>query len=181
MVGSGTRLRRSHTGYADPMTRRATTKPTAGKGTRPSGAGPVLLGLGLGAFVDGIVMHQILQWHHLVSGHAPMTTVAGLELNTLADGFFQAAALLLVAGGVLVLLAHWRQGRLAPSWSRLGGLVVVGLGLFNVADSVVNHWLLGTHHVRDDMGAPLFWDIGFFVLSVAVTGIGWLLARRSRG
>jgi hypothetical protein len=25
----------------------------------------ILLGLGLGGFVDGIVLHQILQWHHI--------------------------------------------------------------------------------------------------------------------
>jgi uncharacterized membrane protein len=28
----------------------------------------LLLGLGLGGFIDGIVMHQILQWHHLLTG-----------------------------------------------------------------------------------------------------------------
>ena len=28
---------------------------------------PLLLtGFGLGAFLDGIVLHQVLQWHHLV-------------------------------------------------------------------------------------------------------------------
>ncbi len=25
-----------------------------------------ILGLGLGGFFDGIVLHQILQWHHLI-------------------------------------------------------------------------------------------------------------------
>ena len=47
----------------------------------------LLLGIGLGGFVDGIVLHQILQWHHLLSstGEHPATTVAGLAANTLAD------------------------------------------------------------------------------------------------
>jgi hypothetical protein len=51
------------------------------------------MGLGLGGFLDGIVLHQILQWHHMLTdtGDHPMTTVAGLEANTLADGFFHAA------------------------------------------------------------------------------------------
>ena len=53
----------------------------------------LLLGVGLGGFVDGIVLHQILQWHHLLTseGSYPATTVAGLEANTLADGLFHAA------------------------------------------------------------------------------------------
>ena len=138
----------------------------------------LLLGLGFGAFVDGIAMHLLLQWHHLVSSRAEATTLAGLEVNILADGVFHAAALLLVLGGATLLVAQWRQGRLAPSWSFHAGLVIAGVGLFNIADSIVNHWLLGTHHVRDDLGAPLSWDVGFFVLALALAVAGWMLHRR---
>ena len=28
----------------------------------------ILLGIGPGGFVDGIVLHQILQWHHMTTG-----------------------------------------------------------------------------------------------------------------
>lgn len=27
-----------------------------------------MLGFGLGGFFDGILLHQLLQWHHLLSG-----------------------------------------------------------------------------------------------------------------
>ena len=59
----------------------------------------LLMGLGLGGFIDGIVLHQVLQWHHMLTstGEYPMTTVAGLEANTLADGFFHLATWLLVS------------------------------------------------------------------------------------
>lgn len=55
----------------------------------PVSAG-ILFGLGLGGFFDGIVLHQILQWHHMMSDTAgyPVTTLRGLEVNTVADGFF---------------------------------------------------------------------------------------------
>jgi uncharacterized membrane protein len=45
-----------------------------------------LLGLGLGGFIGGIVMHEILQWHHMLTGtgNQPATTVDGLEANMLA-------------------------------------------------------------------------------------------------
>ena len=55
---------------------------------RPSIRPGILLGIGLSGFVDGILLHQILQWHHMVSNDVPMRSVAGLEDNTFADGIF---------------------------------------------------------------------------------------------
>ena len=112
-----------------------------------------MYGLGLGGFVDGIVLHQILQWHHMVSdteGNS-MTSLAGLEVNTRADGFFHVATWLLVLGASIVTLAQWRQGRLAPSWSFHFGGVLAGWGVFNVVEGLIDHQLLGAHHVRDDL------------------------------
>ncbi len=148
-------------------------------GRQPSPAAAIMYGIGLGGFVDGIVLHQILQWHHLLSatGDHPVTTVAGLEVNTLADGFFHVASWLFVVGASIVTLAHWRQGRLAPSWRfHLGG-VLVGWGLFNLVEGVVDHQLLGIHHVRDDLGGPVAWDLGFLGVSVLLVAAGWLLQR----
>jgi uncharacterized membrane protein len=140
----------------------------------------LLFGLGLGGFVDGIVLHQILQWHHMVSATdgGPMTTVAGLELNTLADGFFHLATWLLVVAASLTMLAAWRQGRVAPNYSFHLGLVLAGWGVFNVVEGLIDHQLLGVHHVRDDLGAPLSWDLGFLAFGVVLIGGGWALHRR---
>jgi uncharacterized membrane protein len=132
----------------------------------PSKASGLLYGLGLGGFIDGIVLHQIFQWHHMVS-HVedyPTTTVAGLEMNTLADGFFHLATWFLVLAGSITALSAWRQGRLAPSWSFHFGLVLMGWGIFNVVEGLIDHQILGIHHVRDDLGAPLSWDFGFLAL-----------------
>ena len=145
---------------------------------RPSRAPGLLFGIGLGGFVDGIVLHQILQWHHMVSHEVPPTTVAGLEVNTLADGFFHLATWVLVLVGTLLLVADWRRGRLAPSWSFHVGLLVLGWGVFNLVEGTVNHQILRIHHVRDDLGAPLSWDVGFLVVSALLVAGGWLLHRR---
>ena len=140
-----------------------------------------MYGIGLGGFVDGIVLHQIVQWHHMVSDVAdyPVTTVAGLEVNTLADGFFHVATWLFVVGASVVTLAQWRQGRLAPSWTfHLGG-VVTGWGLFNVVEGVLDHHILGIHHVHagDDQ---VWWDIGFLALGALLAAVGYLLQRSGR-
>lgn len=146
----------------------------------PSKAAGILLGLGLGGFIDGIVLHQILQWHHMVSatGEHPTDTVAGLEVNTLVDGFFHLVMWLLVLAASIATIHSWRQGRLAPNWSFHFGLVIAGWGLFNVVEGLIDHQILRIHHVRDDLGGPLPWDLGFLVVSVLLTAAGWLLHRR---
>jgi uncharacterized membrane protein len=140
----------------------------------------LLYGLGLGGFVDGIVLHQLLQWHHMVSDVAayPVTTVAGLEVNTFADGAFHAVTWLLVVAASLTTYVAWRSGRLAPGWSFQGGLVLAGWGLFNLVEGLVDHQLLGIHHVRDDLGGPLSWDLGFVLLGALQVAGGWALHRR---
>jgi uncharacterized membrane protein len=57
-------------------------------------------------------------------------------------------------------------------------LVLAGWGIFNVVEGLIDHQLLGVHHVRDDLGAPLSWDIGFLALGVLLIVGGWLLHER---
>jgi uncharacterized membrane protein len=143
----------------------------------------ILLGLGLGGFVDGILLHQILQWHHMrsgdgVGGDEPLTTVGGLEANTIADGLFHAATWLLVVIGLFMLWHRSRSNGNAPSWTELAGTLLIGWGVFNVVEGVVNHQILGIHHLRDDLGAPLGWDLGFLAFGVLLVVVGWLMVRR---
>lgn len=145
---------------------------------KPSVLPGLLFGLGFGGFVDGIVLHEILQWHHMISGAQSSETLAGLELNVVADGFFHVVTWLLVMAGSIMTLVSWRQGRRAPTWSFHFGLLVAGWGFFNVVEGLIDHQLLGVHHVRDDLGAPLSWDIGFLVFGVILIGAGWVLYRR---
>jgi uncharacterized membrane protein len=41
--------------------------------------------------------------------------------------------------------------------------------------------VLGIHHVRDDLGGPVGWDIGFLVFGVLLVLGGRLLSRDGRG
>ena len=136
------------------------------------------MGLGFGGFIDGIVLHEILQWHHMISSAEPTDTVAGLELNVVADGVFHVATWLLVMAGTTLTVVSWRQGRLAPNWWFHIGLLLLGWGVFNVVEGVIDHQLLNVHHVRDDLGAPLTWDVGFLIFGALLIGGGWLFYRR---
>src|SRR4028119_2312431 len=92
----------------------------------PVSAG-ILFGLGLGGFFDGIVLHQVLQWHHLVtSAGYPPDSVENLKVNTFWDGVFHSATYLFVALGVAILWRRSRQahrpwpGRLLPGSLLMG-------------------------------------------------------------
>jgi uncharacterized membrane protein len=145
----------------------------------PTGAG-IWLGLGLGGFFDGIVLHQILQWHHLVtSAGFPPDTVENLKFNTLWDGLFHAATYLFVLIGLILL---WRAAsRPHARWSgkMLVGTILLGFGLFNVVEGIIDHQILGIHHVNETVPREqwVYWDMGFIVWGVAMLVIGWLLWR----
>ena len=145
--------------------------------TRPRAPG-ILLGIGLGAFVDGIVLHQILQWHHLISSENdhPTTTVAGLEANTLADGLFHAAAWLVVIGGICVLWRRTNEWRWAASARALFAWMLVGWGAFNLVEGAINHQILGIHHVREGAGHQTAYDVGFLAVSALLLLVGWVAA-----
>jgi uncharacterized membrane protein len=139
-----------------------------------------LMGVGLGGFIDGIVLHQVLQWHHLLTGDnggEPADTVAGLEANTLADGFFHVATWVVVVIAMLMTVRLWQRRALAPPWRAHVGMLLAGWGVFNVVEGVIDHHLLGIHHVRDDLGAPLGWDLAFLAFGALLVTIGLVLAR----
>ncbi len=157
------------------------TRRTVGTDERRTVTGPgILLGLGLGGFVDGIVLHQLLQWHHMISSTAdgPMDTVAGLEANTLADGVFHAATWLLTAAGVWWLWTNVSRRRITLDRQFFGWLIF-GWGLFNVLDEVLFHALLDLHHIREGDN-ELAYDVAFTVIGVAQLVIGYALARSGR-
>jgi uncharacterized membrane protein len=150
---------------------------------RPLVVGGIWLGLGLGGFFDGVVFHQILQWHHmLTSAGYPATSVANLNLNSLADGLFHAATYLFTLIGLTVL---WRAStRNDIIWLAriLIGAILIGWGIFNLVEGLIDHQLLGIHHVRDDLPPgpiKLGWDLGFLAWGALMLVIGWRLARMS--
>jgi len=152
--------------------------PRAGTGSSPRTA-PLLLGLGLGGFLDGIVLHQVLQWHHMVTSTkgGSFDTIAGLERNTLVDGFFHLATWVLVITATTMMFRSWRAGRPAPPPRVHVGLILVGWGIFNLVEGTINHLILGIHHVRDDLGAPIGWDLAFLALGLVQVLGGLALAR----
>jgi uncharacterized membrane protein len=122
----------------------------------------LVLGIGLGGFADGIVLHQIVQWHNMGSAVLPPNTMDAMKLNMRWDGLFHAATWVITLIGVVMLWADRRVT--APSARLLAGQMILGWGLFNLVEGVVDHHALNLHHVRDlPMHVPVY-DWAFLLL-----------------
>lgn len=149
-------------------------------GSRLRWAG-LLLGIGLGGFFDGIVLHQILQWHHMLTsqGNYPANTVAGLQVNTLWDGLFHAVTYIATVAGLFLLWSAARQPHQTWSTKPLIGLLLMGWGSFNLVEGLVDHQILGIHHVNETVPPDqwIWWDLAFLIWGAAMLVGGWTLAR----
>jgi uncharacterized membrane protein len=139
-----------------------------------------ILGFGLGGFFDGIVLHQVLQWHHLASSRIPMDTLAGLQLNTLLDGLFHLAAYAVTLVGVVLVWGAVRAKDSTAAPRILLSGVLIGFGVFHIVDSILLHWLLNLHHICYEPNLALC-DGGYFVIGLVLIALGmWLQADVKR-
>ncbi|MFL5351327.1 DUF2243 domain-containing protein [Archangium sp.] len=139
----------------------------------------VLLGTGLGGFVDGILLHQLLQWHNMLSSRLPPTDLVSAKINMFWDGLFHAFTWWVTVIGLALL---WRAGkRPEVPWSTrtFVGSLVLGWGAFNVVEGLIDHQLLGIHHVHPGAG-QLAWDLGFLLFGALQVVGGWALVRSGR-
>lgn len=147
----------------------------------PALSAGVVLGLGLGGFIDGILLHQIAQWHNMGSAVVPPTTMDAMMRNMRWDGLFHAATLLMTVVGVLKLWLDGQRGVAPPTARVLIGQMILGWGVFNLVEGIIDHHVLELHHVRDlPTHVPAYDWIFLAVGGVAFIVIGWLLSRRRR-
>lgn len=140
--------------------------------------GGLVLGLGLGGFLDGIVLHQIMQWHNMGSAIVPPTTMEAMAQNMRWDGLFHLATLVLTLIGVIALWNEGRHGTAPPTLRVLAGQMLLGWGIFNFVEGLVDHHLLHLHHVRDlPMHVPAYDWVFLAGGGLGLIVIGWLMAR----
>ncbi|WP_333572858.1 DUF2243 domain-containing protein [Sphingomonas sp.] len=147
---------------------------------RPMLAAGLALGIGMGGFVDGILFHQILQLHNMMSARIPNTDYVGAKVNMVWDGVFHAGVWMITAIGVSLL---WRAGRVAGadlSGRLFAGALLMGWGLFNMVEGVIDHHLLQLHHVYEPMGQS-GWDYVFLLSGGVMLAFGFMLVRAGTG
>ncbi|MBW3628307.1 MAG: DUF2243 domain-containing protein [Gemmatimonadetes bacterium] len=138
----------------------------------------LVLGLGLGGFADGIFLHQILQWHNMGSARLPPVTMDAMKQNMMWDGFFHLGVWALTLAGAYLLLRDARRGAQLPGFRAFSGQLLLGWGVFNLVEGIVDHMLLDLHHVRDmPVHVPLYDWLFLAIGGAGLIAVGWALSR----
>ena len=139
----------------------------------------VVLGIGMGGFVDGILFHQLLQLHGMLTARYAKDSIPNIQINMFWDGMFHVLTWTCTAIGLSLL---WRAGKRDDvPWNArtFVGSMFVGWGLFNFVEGLIDHHLLNLHHVVESLGVSVF-DYAFLASGLLFMVIGWLMIHGDR-
>ena len=129
----------------------------------------ILFGIGLVAFIDETVFHQLLHWHHF---YDKSTKAIGL----VSDGFFHAFSWFATVGGLFMVADSRRRNAWLPM--RWMGGVLLGAGGFQFYDGTIQHKLMRLHQIRYNV--PILpYDMVWHITSIIMIMIGIVLVIRS--
>jgi uncharacterized membrane protein len=129
----------------------------------------------MGGFVDGILFHQILQLHNMLSARRPPTAVVNIEVNMVWDGLFHAFTWIVTAVGLVMLFRAGHRKEVPWSGRALVGSMLAGWGLFNLVEGLVDHVILQVHHAVERLGLSI-WDYTFLASGAVFVIAGWFIA-----
>lgn len=129
----------------------------------------ILFGIGLVAFIDETIFHQLLHWHHF---YDRSTTAIGL----VSDGFFHAFSWFATVGSLFMVAdLRRRSGWLLPRWL---GSVLLGAGGFQLYDGTIQHKLMRLHQIRYQVNI-LPYDVVWYTTSILMIILGIVLLVRT--
>ncbi|QNF28206.1 DUF2243 domain-containing protein [Metabacillus elymi] len=135
--------------------------------------GSFVLGFGFLGALDGIIFHQLLQWHSVI-----MATDRPGQI--ISDGIFHfAVTITLVLGGILLWLAG-NPTNLSKGIRLLVGGILIGGGTFNIVEGIINHHILQIHRVKPGDPNALAYDLGFLAVGLLLLIIGIIIKRSGR-
>ena len=123
------------------------------------------------------MLHQILQWHHLLSAVDSQPWL-DLRMQRVIDGLFHGLMHVVLAAGLVLLMKARHDFALSKADSYLFAGMLIGFGLWNVPDGLVFHWALQLHHIKTDATRPFVRDLVWFAVFVLLPlTIGYRLQR----
>jgi uncharacterized membrane protein len=162
---------------ASPAVAPMTATPDATK--RPLVIAGLLLGIGMGGFIDGILLHQLLQLHHMLSARLEPTNLRNVQVNMVWDGLFHLLTWTTTMIGIVLLFRAARRRDVAWSGRILGGAMLAGWGLFNFVEGFIDHHILHVHHVVERLGVSAY-DYAFLASGVIFMIVGAVIVRGGR-
>ena len=146
----------------------------------PLTAAATVLGIGIGGFIDGIVFHQILQWHEMISNQIAPVTYIAKSVNMFWDGIFHAFTLMVTITGIVLLWKLLKRNNIDRSGNLLVGGLLLGWGLFNFLEGIADHQVLKLHNVREVTTNKEAWNLGFLAFSIVLIILGLLISKQRK-
>jgi uncharacterized membrane protein len=132
----------------------------------------MVLGIGMGGFMDGIWFHQILQWHEMLSNKVSVDTVIGKSVNMFWDGIFHFFCLMVVLTGLILLWKLLFRTDVNRSKNLFIGGLLLGWGLFNCVEGIIDHQILKLHFVKQVSPNPEIANWLFLGISLLMILLG---------
>ncbi|MFB4163831.1 DUF2243 domain-containing protein [Alteribacillus sp. JSM 102045] len=135
--------------------------------------GSFLLGFGTLGALDGIIFHQLLQWHSVV-----MET--SRQGQIVSDGLFHLAVTITLIAGSIVLWLAGKPTDITKGIRLLIGFFLIGGGIFNFVEGIINHHLLQIHRVKPGDPNALMYDLAFLASGILLFVFGYFIQRNTR-
>jgi uncharacterized membrane protein len=126
------------------------------------------------------LLHRVLQWNQLFSS-VPIETLQAFRFSALWEDLFHASPYIFVQLGCAVLWRRAHHARWRWSGRILAGSMLMGFGLFNLAEGLIDHEILGLHHVNETVSREqwVYWDMGFLLWGAVMMTCGYLASRHA--
>lgn len=141
----------------------------------PLSTASVVMGMGIGGFIDGILFHQILQLHGMVSNKLSIDTFMGKAVNMFWDGIFHALTLTAVVIGFILLVNLLKRRNVNPSPKLALGGAIGGWGVFNLVEGIIHHQIIKLHNVNEYTMHPEVWNLSFLASGIIFLALGYVL------
>ncbi len=129
----------------------------------------ILFGLGVVAFIDETIFHQLLHWHHF---YDKSTTSIGL----VSDGLFHAFSWFATIGGLFLFADLRRRNSLV--WKRWIGGIYLGAGVFQLYDGIIQHKIMRIHQIRY-VDNVIIYDVIWNVIAAGMIVVGVILTIKT--
>ncbi|WP_039067234.1 DUF2243 domain-containing protein [Staphylococcus shinii] len=138
----------------------------------------ILFGLGVAAFIDEVVFHQLLAWHHFYDK-------SSMAIGLVSDGLFHAFSWFATVASLFLLADIKRRNSF---WvKRWVSGTLLGLGFFQLYDGLIQHKIFQIHQIRYEVNV-LPYDIVWNAIAVIILIVGFIVfiqtqkyIRRKRG
>lgn len=144
----------------------------------PLTSASIIIGIGMGGFLDGIVLHQVLQVHEMLSNKIPPTDYVSKSVNMFWDCIFHLFCFIVVIIGIILLWKLMKRTDINRSGNLLAGGLTAGWGLFNIVEGVINHQVLQLHNVVEIAANHAIANYSFLVVSVLMLIAGYVIIKR---